>query len=137
MPTSTRVSERLGVRHPIIQGPFGNGLSSVDLVAAVNRAGGLGSFGLAGFTADGIVDVAKKIRALTDGPFALNIWVPLAGEEETRLDPRAFERALQRLAPLYADVGVRLPTLEDIEKSRPPSFAEQSRALLEVRPPIA
>jgi len=137
MLTSTRVSERLSIRHPIIQGPFGNGLSSAELVAAVNRAGGLGSFGLAGFTADGIVDVAKKIRALTDAPFALNIWVPLSGEEETRLDLSAFERALRRLAPLYADVGASLPTFEEIERSRPPSFVEQSRALLQVRPPVA
>src|SRR4029079_19348042 len=36
-----------------------------------------------------------------------------------------------------ADVGASLPTLEEIENSRPPSFAVQAQALLEVRPPIA
>lgn len=34
----------LGIEHPIIQGPFGGGLSSVKLAAAVSNAGGLGSF---------------------------------------------------------------------------------------------
>jgi nitronate monooxygenase len=99
------------MKHPIIQGPFGNGLSSVELVAAVNKAGGLGSFGLAGFTPDRILDVASRIRALTDAPFALNLWVPLAGES--------------------------VPTWEDVEKNPPPSFDAQVEALLEARPPVA
>ena len=33
----TRVSERLGIRYPIIQGPFGGGLSTVQLTAAVSN----------------------------------------------------------------------------------------------------
>ena len=35
---ASRVSELLGLRHPIIQGPFGGGLSSVELVTAVSGA---------------------------------------------------------------------------------------------------
>ena len=38
-------TRRLGLRYPIVQGPFGGGLSSVDLMVAVSDAGGLGSFG--------------------------------------------------------------------------------------------
>ena len=41
----TRITDLLGLDHPIVQGPFGGGLSSVELAAAVSNAGGLGSFG--------------------------------------------------------------------------------------------
>ena len=40
MPKQTKVTEKLGIRYPIIQGPFGGGLSSVALLASVSNAGG-------------------------------------------------------------------------------------------------
>jgi nitronate monooxygenase len=39
------LTNRLKLDVPIVQGPFGSGLSSVDLVVAVSESGGLGSFG--------------------------------------------------------------------------------------------
>ena len=36
----TRLTELLGLEHPIVQGPFGGGLSSVALAAAVSGDGG-------------------------------------------------------------------------------------------------
>lgn len=39
------VTQLLQIAYPIIQGPFGGGLSSVELTAAVSNLGGLGSFG--------------------------------------------------------------------------------------------
>lgn len=39
-----RLTEKLGIEYPIIQGPLG-GLSSQRLTAAVSNFGGLGSFG--------------------------------------------------------------------------------------------
>lgn len=65
----TEVSRRLGLAAPIIQGPFGGGISSVDLVVAVCEAGGLGSFGVHHLDADGIRDVAAQLRARTSRPF--------------------------------------------------------------------
>jgi nitronate monooxygenase len=32
----------LGIQYPILQGPFGGNLSSVELVSTVSNAGGLG-----------------------------------------------------------------------------------------------
>jgi NAD(P)H-dependent flavin oxidoreductase YrpB (nitropropane dioxygenase family) len=42
--SETAVTQRLNIRYPIIQGPFGGG-STATLVATVSNAGGLGSFG--------------------------------------------------------------------------------------------
>ena len=49
----------LGIDEPIVLGPFG-GASSVELTALVSEAGGLGSFGLYGYSAAGMSE-AKKI----------------------------------------------------------------------------
>ena len=56
----------LGVDHPVVQGPFGGGLSSVALAAAVSEAGGLGSFGAHHLAPDAVAGVVKDLRAATD-----------------------------------------------------------------------
>ena len=66
----TRLTELLGIRHPIVLGPFG-GLSSVELTATVSELGGLGSHGLYGYDADRIRETGAAIRAATGGPFAI------------------------------------------------------------------
>jgi nitronate monooxygenase len=131
------VSERLGLRYPVVQGPFGHGMSSAKLVAAVNHAGGLGSFGLAGFMPEKILEIGAEIRSLTDGPFALNLWVPLADEQPIAVDRGAFERTVRRLGPLYAEVGALPPVWEELTTDFEPAFDAQAEAMLAVRPPVA
>ena len=71
----TAASHRLGITYPIIQGPFGGGLSSVRLAAVVSDAGGLGSFGLQGMSPSVIADTIADLRRATSRPFAVNLWV--------------------------------------------------------------
>ena len=81
----TRVSSRLGIEYPIIQGPLG-GLSTQRLTAAVSNFGGLGSFGAHGLSPSAIKDVIAEIRSLTSKPFAMNLWVSM--EDEGGLLPK-------------------------------------------------
>ena len=74
MPTSNTLVTRVGLTSPIIQGPFGGGYSTSELVAAVSNAGGLGSFGAHHLAPDSILETAAAIRAQTSRPFALNLW---------------------------------------------------------------
>src|SRR5689334_1695691 len=83
--TDTPVVKRLQLDAPIVQGPFGGGLSSVDLVVAVSESGGLGSFGVHHLEPEGIRDVAAKIRARTRRNFALNLWIPLRDSDDPRM----------------------------------------------------
>ena len=72
----------VGIRYPIIQAPM-NWVSGADLVAAVSNAGGLGTLGPnAGadsitadveLTGERLRDQIKKVKRLTDAPFAVNI----------------------------------------------------------------
>src|SRR5690242_19804112 len=82
MKNETEITRRLKLNAPIIQGPFGGGLSSVDLAVAVSECGGLGSFGVHHLDGAGIRGIAAKIPARTKRSFALNLWIPHQGSED-------------------------------------------------------
>jgi nitronate monooxygenase len=129
----TPLARRLGLTAPIVQGPFGSGLSSVDLVVAVNDAGGLGSFGVHHLSRDGIREVAAAIRGRTNRPFALNLWIPFEDSESPQISDDMFERAIDALQPYFSELDVARP-------SRParftPPYQEQIEAVLEARPAV-
>jgi len=62
--TENRLTSRLGLQYPIIQGPLG-GLSSQRLTAAVSNYGGLESFGAHGLQPEAIRKAIREIKALT------------------------------------------------------------------------
>jgi nitronate monooxygenase len=125
-------TRRLGVEHPIVQGPFGGGLSTAALASTVANLGGLGSFGAHTLAPERIGAIAGDIRALTDRPFALNLWVSDHDEGGDRIDATTFERAWRLFEPYFRELGVDKPERE--ERSHP-RFEEQVDALLEARPP--
>jgi nitronate monooxygenase len=125
------VSERLGLTYPIVQGPFGGGLSTAELAAAVSNEGGLGSYGAHHLEPAAIERVAKEIRALTSRPFAMNLWV--SDHDPGGLDPSAVERAYPMFEPYFRELGVEKPAVEPRFHH---SFDEQIDALLAARPPV-
>ncbi len=129
----TEVARRLGLSAPIVQGPFGSGLSSVDLVVATCEAGLLGSFGVHHLDGGAIRDLASTLRARTSRPFALNLWLPFADSEDPHLSDAQFAAARELLRPYYEELSVALP-------ARPerftPRYAEQIEAVLEARPAV-
>jgi nitronate monooxygenase len=70
---NTKATEMLGIQYPIMQGPFGGNLSSVELVATVSNAGGLGGYGAYTMSPQEIIDVDKQIKAATNKPYNLNL----------------------------------------------------------------
>jgi nitronate monooxygenase len=129
----TVVSRRLKLDAPIIQGPFGSGLSSVDLVVAVSEKGGLGSFGVHHLDGAGMRDIAAKIRARTSRTFALNLWIPLRDSDDPQLTDAQWHGALELLTPWYRELGVPLP---DRPARFGPHYEEQVETLIELRPPV-
>ena len=68
----TRLTELLGIEHPILQGAM-LWLARAELAAAVSNAGGLGIITAHDFsTADGFRQEIRKTRSLTNKPFAVN-----------------------------------------------------------------
>ncbi len=133
---STRVTERLGIRYPIVQGAFGGGLSTPQLVAAVSNAGGLGSFGAHGLEPDQIEATARDIRSRSAGAFGLNLWVPLPGERSEGLTHARYDAAVARLRPYFAELDLEPPGLEDLAQASTPHFDRQVEAVLRARPAV-
>jgi nitronate monooxygenase len=129
----TAFTARVGVRYPIVQGPFGGGASSVALAAAVSNAGGLGSFGAHALAPDDITRTIAELRARTDRPFNVNLWVPLAGEAALRFTPASFEAALALLRPYLRELGAPEPAFEE-RVGR--DVDAQIAAVLAARPPV-
>lgn len=69
----TRITELFGIQYPIIQSAMGN-IPSVELVAAVSNAGGLGVLASATLeSTDELRAQIRKVKSLTNKPFAVNI----------------------------------------------------------------
>ena len=67
-----RVTELLGVEHPIVQAPMG-WIARSQLASAVSNAGGLGIIETSSGELDAVKDEIRKMRTLTDKPFGVNI----------------------------------------------------------------
>jgi len=70
----TRITKLLGIEHPIIQGGMA-WVAENHLAAAVSAAGGLGLIGGANAPAQVIRDYIRKVQAVTDKPFGVNVML--------------------------------------------------------------
>lgn len=91
----TRVTELLGIEHPIFQGAMA-WIADASLASAVSNAGGLGILAGGSASVDVMARQIDEARARTDKPFALNIML---------MSPHADD-----LAQLAIDKGVRAVT---------------------------
>src|SRR5712692_9987488 len=112
-----RLTAKLGIDYPIIQGPLG-GLSSQKLTAAVSNFGGLGSFAAHRLTPGAIKDAIAEIRSLTSKPFAMNLWVSMEDEGARTSDESAFNRSLSALATYLAALGAPRPEYKPYSATR-------------------
>jgi nitronate monooxygenase len=103
----TALTQRLGVRHPIIQAPMAGGATTVDLVAAVAEAGALGFLATAYLTPAQVTEQARALRARTTRPFGINLFAPIPVPDV----PADAGPALERLAPYHAELGLTPPVL--------------------------
>lgn len=125
--TENRLTSRLELKYPIIQGPLG-GLSSQRLTAAVSNYGGLGSFGAHGLRPEAIRHVIREIKGLTHTPFAMNLWVSMEDEGARNSTEQAFRRSLAPLAKHIESVGGGTPLYRPYE---PIPFEDQVQILLD------
>jgi len=130
--SNSAAARRLGVLYPIIQGPFGGGLSSVLLTASVADLGGLGSFGAHHLPPEAIDPLVREIKAHTSRPFAVNLWVSNRDPGGDALTPEQFDAAFELYEPYYRELGLPKPTRPSAFDE---SFEEQAWALIESEPP--
>ena len=128
LPLTSSLLQRLGIALPIIQGPM-TGSDTPALAAAVASAGGLGMLGCGMRSPAAMAEAAAAVRQQTDRPFGMNLFV----QATPNPDEATVQAAMERLAPLYAELG--------LQPQRPTQwcedFAAQFEALLALRPAVA
>jgi nitronate monooxygenase len=117
---------RFGLGLPILLAPMA-GACPPSLSIAVANAGGLGACGALLMQPAAVTAWAAEVRAGTNGPFQLNLWVP---------DP-APARDLAHEAEISTFLAGWGPEVSPgAGDATPPDFAAQCEALLEVAPPV-
>ncbi|KKI92742.1 2-nitropropane dioxygenase [Bacillus sp. SA1-12] len=91
MENNNRICDILGIQYPIIQAAM-SWITDANMVAAVSNAGGMGVLGPnAGAKFEGSKKISseerlrnelRKIKSLTDKPFAVNIFSPEEGTDD-------------------------------------------------------
>lgn len=129
----TSVTELLGITYPILQGPFGGNLSSVQLVASVSNAGGLGGYGAYTLSPQEIIEVDKQIKAATNKPYNINLWVSDTDAIDGTVSDEQFAKARRVFKPYFDELGVALPQKPLPFKSQ---FENQVEVILHQRPRV-
>jgi len=129
----TKASKILGIKYPILQGPFGGKLSSVELVSIVSNTGGLGGYGAYTLSPQEIVEVNQRIKAATNKPYNINLWVSDTDAVDGSVSDKQFKQAQSLFKPYFYELGIELPEKPGPFKSR---FENQVEVILHQRPPI-
>lgn len=129
----TKASEILGITYPVLQGPFGGNLSSVELVSVVSNAGGLGGYGAYTLTPDEIIGIDQQIRTATDKPYNINLWVSDMDSPDGTVSDKQFADACAVFRPYFDELGIDLPEKPAPFRSR---FENQVEVILHHRPPV-
>src|ERR1700731_2278506 len=103
---NTIATKILGIDYPITQGPFGGGLSSVELVATVSNAGGLGGYGAYTLSPQEIIEVHNKIKAATIKPYNINLWVSDNDAPNGMIRDEQYEMAVEIFKPYFDEAGI-------------------------------
>jgi len=104
----TRITEMLNIENPIIMAAMA-WVSNAEIAAAVSNAGGLGTLGPNAGASVVTTDISetgerlrtqiKKVRALTDRPFAVNFVVGAAGLDK-EFSERCIEVGIEEQVPV-------------------------------------
>jgi nitronate monooxygenase len=128
-----RITKLLGIEYPILQGPFGGGLSTVELTSTVSNLGGLGGFGAYTLSPQEIYTIHTEIRSKTDKPYNINLWVndhDIIDEQHTQAQ---YQKSVDVFQPyfdlLHTDVPDLLPSFES-------RFQNQLQVIFDCKPKV-
>lgn len=125
-----RLIDLLKIDYPIIQAPMA-GSDSAELVAACSNAGILGSLGAQYLTPSEIEASIKRIRTLTEKPFAMNLFA-LGKLQAPSIE--SIEKAIAQLKPYYDKFEVSPPTIDEVLNQIDPD--EQLQVILDAKVPV-
>jgi len=121
------ISQILGVQYPMIQAPM-FGVTTPQMVAAAAKANVLGSLSLGDLPADKCVEAIRATKALTDQPFAVNIFVNAIPQLSTELSIQYAhtKQFVEKLAQQH-HLEANIPDIDDIKFT---DYHEQVEAII-------
>lgn len=131
-----RFAQMTGVETPILNAPM-SGIATPAMVAAVSEAGGLGVIPATDLMPEQIIDFARRVKALTQRPFAINLTVP---DDKRLMSQDNFLDFCDAISMLLTELelpdGTEGEWLKhyDMEGKRRPDFFKQFEAALSVKP---
>lgn len=128
-----RMTKLLGIEYPILQGPFGGGLSTVELTSTVSNLGGLGGFGAYTLSPQEIYNIHKEILLKTDKPYNLNLWVndhDIIDEKHTQ---EQYQKSVAAFKPYFDLLSTDIPGPPPSFESR---FQNQLQAIFDCKPKV-
>ncbi|MCR8632959.1 NAD(P)H-dependent flavin oxidoreductase [Paenibacillus radicis (ex Xue et al. 2023)] len=125
----TKLCQLFNIRYPIFLAGMAGGPSTAELVAAVSRAGGIGTLGAAYMEPAAIRQAVLKIRQLTNSPFAVNLFVTHAADDNSRIGE--VQQELNRTRDI-----LEIPHASAHPVQTPDRFEEQFAVLLEEKVPV-
>lgn len=127
----TWLTDRIGLRYPIVQAPMAGGPTTPALVAAVGKSGALGSFGFAYTEPATMREQVAAVRSEGPLPIHINLFVDAPPRE---VDDAEVAAALAALRPMYDELGVPVPT--SVVPPYAPDLEAQIETALELRPAL-
>jgi nitronate monooxygenase len=118
----------LRLTHPVMQAPMGGGPSTPELVAAVCETGGMGWLAGAYLSPEQIRDQARAVRAMTDRPFGINLFVGGWGRNANRAQVASMMKLLE---DTHAELGLEPPSVPGVPND---PFPAQLEAVLDAKP---
>jgi len=103
----TRITELLGIEHPIFQAAMSWASSNAPLVIAVSNAGGMGVLGAGPLRPEDFSRILDQIKAGTKKPFGVNI--PLNGARAPELLDIAYQKKIPVMVASQGGPREQLP----------------------------
>ena len=129
MNSTAYLIKTLGIQYPIIQAPMAGGATTPELISAVSNSGGLGSLGAGYMAPEEIRDAIKKIRTLTQKPFAVNLFIPQKSHA-------THEKILQSCKSIELSCEELNLTITPATPPYLSSFEDQMRVIIEEAVPV-
>ncbi|WP_066187277.1 MULTISPECIES: NAD(P)H-dependent flavin oxidoreductase [Gracilibacillus] len=127
---SNRLMKALGIRYPIIQAGMAGGVTTPELVAAVSNAGGLGTIGAGYLNLEQTRASIRKVKQLTNKPFAVNLFTP----ETPEVVEKDVAQANEWLRPFRE--ALHISEIPEVKEEHAIIFEQQIQVLIEEEVPV-
>ncbi|SDD62059.1 nitronate monooxygenase [Terribacillus halophilus] len=129
---ANQLLEAISISRPIIQAPMAGGITTAELVASVSEAGGLGMIGAGYLDGESTRHQIQKVKAGTNKPFGINLFVPTPYKIEIDL----IEKAQEALEPFQKKLDTSVVNEFTSYEQTLETFYEQVNVVIEEKVPV-